>query len=651
MNSKPERWTQDQRIQALKSFFDSEDGRRFLNVFSIDCVAYEDREIFMRDAERRTRFDEEDAGRWWNSLSNILGSNPHQFLALAEPLAQNGITIEELYDCLPDDFDSLALMRAINLARNVKSGGWRALPPPGITNAAGLSVEQIRSRLEEVKWQLDWQSASISARQWWEAFEVWDDNKQRMELVLLLAEELANRKVTVTDFHDAYLQANTENITAILRYLDYLRLKAEARQSPMSEGARRLGLTTGDSGWWLKPARRMTWVRGWTDEQTRVRLEEVKAQLDWGNTAGSIREWWEAFEHENQHRLALVLRSAEELAERNVTITEFHRAFDLSKANDIRANLFYLDYLRLTTEKYQYETVVLDESGETRERRQCEARQFIDELASGVLLEMVEIPGGTFKMGTSEENVEKEIEEYIRYGLKKEDVERWVNSERPPHMVKISPFHMGKFTITQEQWQVVAGWEKIERDLNPNPSHFKDPKDSADRPVERVSWEDAVEFCARLAKKTGRAYRLPTEAEWEYACRAGTTTPFAFGETITYETVNYNSEYPYAKAKKQKFRGETTPVGSLGVANAFGLFDMHGNVWEWCEDIWHQNYDGAPSDGSAWLSGGGSSSRVLRGGSWGSHSFYCRSAIRLYNVPDARDYSLGFRVVVGAWTS
>ncbi len=294
---------------------------------------------------------------------------------------------------------------------------------------------------------------------------------------------------------------------------------------------------------------------------------------------------------------------------------------------------------------FLFDHVTLDSSGNKVHHQRWAARQFVEELAPGVSLDMVEIPGGTFKMGTSDEEAEKVIAERVRHGASKEDVEKWTNWERPQHEVTVPPFFIGKFTITQAQWRVVAGWEKVEIDLKPAPSGFK----GDDRPVENVNWHDVKEFCARLSAKTGRQYRLPSEAEWEYACRAGTTTPFAFGETITPEIVNYEGNYPYAKAKKGKDRSETIPVGSLGVANAFGLYDMHGNVWEWCEDGFVDNYEGAPIDGSARLSKG-DSSRVLRGGSCFYYAVYCRAAARLWLVARHHYPYCGVRVVVSART-
>ena len=178
---------------------------------------------------------------------------------------------------------------------------------------------------------------------------------------------------------------------------------------------------------------------------------------------------------------------------------------------------------------------------------------------------------------------------------------------------------MGKYPITQAQYQRVMG---------KNPSNFK----GDERPVEQVSWNDAVEFCQRLSKQTGKEYRLPSEAEWEYACRAGTTTAYYFGDTITGKLANYAAS-------------GTTAVGKYP-PNAFGLYDMHGNVWEWCQDNWHDNYKNAPNDGSAWLSGE-SSINVIRGGSWNVNPRYCRSAGRDRFNPDDTDYDDGFRVACG----
>ncbi len=298
----------------------------------------------------------------------------------------------------------------------------------------------------------------------------------------------------------------------------------------------------------------------------------------------------------------------------------------------------------LTLETFTFDTIRLNPNGEVKERFTLTARQFVEPKAPELNLEMVEIPGGSFLMGTSDKDAVAVRKEYKRY---KWD-ETWIDTEMPQHQVEVPPFYIGKFTITQAQWRIVAGWDKVERDLDPDPAYFKDKPDSARRPVEQISWADAKEFCARLAKKTSRAYRLPTEAEWEYACRAGTTTPFSFGETINTEFVNFDGSRPYGKAKKGKDRNETVPVGSLGVANGFGLFDMHGNVWEWCEDTWHNSYNDAPDDGSARLSGEDSGFRVVRGGAYIDDGACCRSAQRRWY--DDFIQVVGFRVVVSART-
>ncbi|WP_427160950.1 SUMF1/EgtB/PvdO family nonheme iron enzyme [Aliinostoc sp. HNIBRCY26] len=240
------------------------------------------------------------------------------------------------------------------------------------------------------------------------------------------------------------------------------------------------------------------------------------------------------------------------------------------------------------------------------------AEYFRENLGNSIVLDMVAIPGGKFLMGSPK------------------DVPGRYDSESPQHNVTVKPFFMGKFPITQAQWQAVAAWSKVNIDLKPEPSHFK----GANRPVEQVSWDDAVEFCARLSNKTGRIYRLPSEAEWEYACRAGTTTRFYFGDTITTDLANYNN-----------ISKQTTDVGKFP-ANPFGLFDMCGNVWEWCQDEWHDNYKQAPNDGSAWVSYI-SKYKLLRGVSWDSNPVVFRSsAKRVRNTTDVRYANIGFRVAL-----
>jgi formylglycine-generating enzyme required for sulfatase activity len=263
------------------------------------------------------------------------------------------------------------------------------------------------------------------------------------------------------------------------------------------------------------------------------------------------------------------------------------------------------------------------------------AQYFREDLGNDIQLDMMLIPGGTFIMGSPKE------EEDSR------------DSEPPQHEVTIEPFWLGQYQVTQAQWKFVAKLPQVNKELNPDPSRFKGDGSTSltnNRPVEQVSWYDAVEFCDRLSRHTKRQYRLPSEAEWEYACRAGTKTPFHFGETITTDLANYNGNYTYGQEPKGVYREETTEVGSFGVANNFGLYDMHGNVYEWCLDDWHDNYTDAPADGSAWFSSDDKLSdktgrAVLRGGSWINDPRYCRSAYR-YNDNRVNHYNdIGFRVV------
>ena len=279
---------------------------------------------------------------------------------------------------------------------------------------------------------------------------------------------------------------------------------------------------------------------------------------------------------------------------------------------------------------FEFDIVTINAQGQEIQRKCRHSQYFTEDLGNDVTLEVIYIPSGNFLMGSPE-----------REGS---------DNEKLQYKVNVPPFFMGKYPITQAQWKAIASRThlKVERDLDLNPAYFKDRPDSDRRPVEQVNWYDAIEFCARLSKLTGREYRLPSEAEWEYACRAGTTTPFYFGETITGELANYNAGYTYAEEAKGEYRRETTPVGQFP-PNAFGLYDMHGNVWEWCADTWHDNYDGAPTDGSAWIENGDDNRSPPRGGSWYYFPFLCRSAYRFNDF--RRGYSnngYGFRVVCGA---
>ncbi|WP_013321499.1 formylglycine-generating enzyme family protein [Gloeothece verrucosa] len=283
---------------------------------------------------------------------------------------------------------------------------------------------------------------------------------------------------------------------------------------------------------------------------------------------------------------------------------------------------------------FEFEVITLNAVGQEINRYHSVTQSTLFNLDNDVTLEMVVIPGGTFLMGSP-------------------DTEEGSHpSQGPQHLVTVKPFLMGKYPITQAQWQTVAKFPKVNQPLNPNPSNFQ----GHNRPVEQVSWYEAQEFCARLSQYTGYHYRLPSEAEWEYACRAGTLTPFHFGETMTTQLANYsgvNWEYNgkicskgyYGNGPLGEDRRETTPVDYFKAANQFGLYDLHGNVREWCADYWHDNYTGSATDGSVWILNGDETKRVLRGGSWNTGPKKCRSAYRVKFSPDASLYDLGFRVV------
>ncbi|MGK7942944.1 MAG: formylglycine-generating enzyme family protein [Microcystaceae cyanobacterium] len=224
-----------------------------------------------------------------------------------------------------------------------------------------------------------------------------------------------------------------------------------------------------------------------------------------------------------------------------------------------------------------------------------------EDLGNGVNLEMVLIPAGNFMMGSNERDREK-----------------------PIHNVVLEAFYLGKYPITQAQYQAV---------MNNNPSYFK----GKNKPVETVSWQDAQEFCRKLSERTGKIYQLPSEAQWEYACRAGNQGKWCFGDNKA-----QLGDYAWYDSNSN---GQTHPVGQKK-PNNWGLYDMHGNVWEWCEDDYDDNYSSTPTDGSSYK-GGNKKCVVLRGGSWGFNPLNCRSAYRGNGTCDYRNLLIGFRVVCG----
>jgi len=226
--------------------------------------------------------------------------------------------------------------------------------------------------------------------------------------------------------------------------------------------------------------------------------------------------------------------------------------------------------------------------------------------------EMVVLPSGSFLMGSTSDPFSNSKSKSI--GLP---------DEKPQHLVNIQSFAIGKYEVTQEQWYAVMG---------NNPSENK----GRTLPVEQVSWDDVRQFVLKLNQKTGQKYRLPSEAEWEYAARAGSTTTYPFGDSDT---------ELYAYAWFSAIADKTNPVG-LKRSNQFGLFDMLGNVWEWTEDCWHDNYRGAPIDGKAWDSGCTASGRLLRGGSWFNDSAYFRVAFRIRFPVQTKNSTIGFRLAL-----
>jgi formylglycine-generating enzyme required for sulfatase activity len=253
--------------------------------------------------------------------------------------------------------------------------------------------------------------------------------------------------------------------------------------------------------------------------------------------------------------------------------------------------------------------------GQPSRKVKTDPNAVVVDLGSGLVLEMMRIPRGRFLMGSAPRPAA-------------------ATDEGPPHEVRVREFLLGRYPVTQAQWKAVMGG---------NPSYF-----NGDRlPVENVSWEEAREFCRRLNERLGltgtAGYRLPSEAEWEYAARAGTLTDYAFGETLSTDIANFDGNHPLER-RKGRYRGKTVEVGSLGQPNGWGLFDMHGNVSEWCEDDYHSSYAGAPTDGRPWVDMVRASFRVNRGGGWYDPVANCRSAARGYDAPGYSGFIIGFRL-------
>jgi formylglycine-generating enzyme required for sulfatase activity len=260
--------------------------------------------------------------------------------------------------------------------------------------------------------------------------------------------------------------------------------------------------------------------------------------------------------------------------------------------------------------KIEFETPTLNEKGAAITRTRYSAEQFTEKLGNGVNLEMILIQAGGFQMGSLPAHGNQD--------------------ERPRHFVPVKSIMLGKFLVTQMQWKAVMGKLPACR--------FK----GDELPIEQISWEAARKFCQRLTKKTMHKYRLPSEAEWEYACRAGTSTPFSFGETLTTDYANYVGEHTFRSEPPGIYRHCPTE-GGLFPPNAFGLYDMHGNLWEWCADGWLDDYSSAPRDGSAYENRN-DPYRVVRGGSWHEPPDNCRSATRIRFLQNEGEQFIGFRV-------
>jgi formylglycine-generating enzyme required for sulfatase activity len=264
--------------------------------------------------------------------------------------------------------------------------------------------------------------------------------------------------------------------------------------------------------------------------------------------------------------------------------------------------------------EFQFESAWLDDRANIVDRRRVRVDGFIETIDEATSFQFVRIPSGEFQMGAGDGDP---------FGR---------DNEQPQHRVTVREFFIGRHPVTQSQWNAVVG----------QPIPLPDKFIGNELPAVNVWLELAIEFCQKLSKLTGSDYRLPSEAEWEYACRAGTTGRYNCGENLSRTVANFNDSAT-ATGRAQP-PGGTMPFGDHGFANQFGLYDMHGNVWEWCSDVWHEDYVDAPDDGRPWLINGDSGYCVQRGGSWRDGAAQCRSAFRVGDIAHNSENIVGLRV-------
>ncbi len=440
--------------------------------------------------------------------------------------------------------------------------------------------------------------------------------------------------------HISEPQKNEITRLIALRYQYLYKLVSDSESAWLPELALDLAISLshlGNSSWSIEQV--VYSLRAWLNLHKRSQPEDVLSlwqavQSELGSEdreyVGKLKQWIAAITNTESNPEDFP-EADREIANWQKAITNYIQTnssalqgFDSSSFSNFASHPSGENPLQIEIGEFTFTVAKLTtQATETYQLEHC-AKFFAQSLSEMVTLEMISLPTGVLYMGSPMSEISHD------------------QNEMPQHWVVISHFFMGKFPITQAQWQVVAGFPQVNRFLHPDPSHFK----GADRPEENVSWYDAVEFCDRLHQKTKLNYRLPAEAEWEYACRAGTNTPFHFGNTISTQLANYDGSYSYGFGLKGEYRQETTDVGSFQRANAFGLYDMHGLVSEWCADAWHENYQGAPTQGETWLSDVEPIYRVLRGGSWFSVPGRCRSAVRRCYLPEVWLNQVGFRVAL-----